>query len=77
MNLSERKIAFVTEFFKLEDESIISSLEDILKKKRIRKYEENLKEMRLDEFYKDIDASLEDSTNDRVTKAKELKSKYA
>ena len=77
MNLSERKIAFVTEFFKLQDESIISSLEDILKKKRVRKYEENLKEMSLTDFYKDIDDSLEDSANDRVTEARELKTKYA
>jgi len=76
MNLSERKIAFVTEFFKLEDESIISSLEDILKKKRIRNYEENLNEMNLSDFYKDIDTSLEDSVNDRVTKARQLKTKY-
>lgn len=77
MNLNERKIAFVTEFFRLKDENVISSFENMLKKRTTEKYQKNLEPMSLDELYNEINQSLDDSENDRVTKASELQSKYA
>jgi len=77
MNLNERKIAFVTEFFRLKDENVISGFENMLKKRTTEKYQKNLEPMSLDELYNEINQSLDDSENDRVTKASELQSKYA
>ena len=77
MNLNERKIAFVTEFFRLKDENLISHFENMLKKRTVEKYQNNLEPMSLNELYDEIEQSLSDSKNDRVTKASELKAKYA
>lgn len=77
MNLHKRKIAFVTEFFRLQDENLISRFEDMLKKRTTEIYQNSLEPMSLDQFYDEIKQSLDDSKNDRVIKANKLKSKYA
>ena len=77
MDLQARKIAFVTEFFRLQNENVISSFENMLRKRRNEIYKNNLEQMSLEQLYNDIDQSLDDSDNDRVTKASDLKSKYA
>jgi hypothetical protein len=47
-----------------------------LKKRKSEIYEEELKPMSLDKLNKEIDQALEDSENDKVIKATELKSKF-
>lgn len=75
MDLQTRKISFVQEFLKLQNEEIISSLEYILQKKKTELYDLSLKPMSIEELNNNIDQSLEDSANDRLTNASDLKSK--
>lgn len=76
MDLQARKISFVQEFLRLKNEKIISGLESMLKKKKSEIYENELKPMSLDNFNKEINQALEDSENNRVIKATDLKSKF-
>ncbi len=76
MDLQSRKISFVQEFLRLKNEEIISSLESMLKNRKSEFYERDLKSMSLDKLNKEIDQALEDSKNDRVIKATDLKSKF-
>ena len=76
MNLQARKISFVQEFLRLKNEEIISGLETMLKKRKSEVYEKELKPMSLDKLNEEIDQALEDSENDRVIKATDLKSKF-
>lgn len=73
MDLQTRKISFVQEFLRLQNEEIISGLEKMLKKRKAELYEENLKPISIEQYNADIDQSLEDSENDRVIGAKDLK----
>lgn len=61
------------EFLGLKNEDIISGSENMLKKRKTEIYEEELKPMSLDKLNKEIDQAMEDSENDRVIKATELK----
>ena len=75
MDLQTRKITFVQEFLRLQNEEIVSGLEDLLRKKKIELFEENLTPMSIEQFNQEIDQSLMDSKEERVTSAKELKKK--
>ncbi len=74
MNLEARKIEFVKEFLKIQSEEVISKLEKILMKEN-KSYSEDSEfmPMTVAEFNDQIDRSLEDSKNDRVISAKDLK----
>lgn len=76
MDLQARKITFVQEFLRLQNEGIISGLENMLRNKKSEMYEKGLNPMSLDQFNDEIDQALEDSDNDRITKAADLKAKY-
>ena len=73
MNLQSRKIAFVQEFLRLEDEAVISDLEELLRE-RISSGEDS-SPMSVEQFNQEIDRAMEDSKNDRVIKARDLKKK--
>jgi hypothetical protein len=75
MDLQTRKITFVQEFLRLQNEEIVSGLEDLLRKKKAELFEKKLTPMSIEQFNQDIDLSLMDSKEDRVTSAKELKKK--
>lgn len=74
MNLEARKIEFVQAFLKIQSEEVISKLEKILRKEH-KSYAEDdsFKPMTVQELNDQIDSSLEDSKNDRVISAKDLK----
>ncbi|MBT0606964.1 hypothetical protein [Aequorivita echinoideorum] len=74
MNLEARKIEFVKEFLKIQSEEVIAKLEKILMKES-RFYSENNEfiPMTVEEFNDQIERSLEDSENNRVISAKDLK----
>ncbi|MCH7523839.1 MAG: hypothetical protein IIC74_02215 [Bacteroidetes bacterium] len=76
MDLQARKISFVQEFLRLKNENIISGLESLLRERKSEIYEKELKPMSLSELNQEIDQALEDSENDRVIKATDLKSKF-
>ena len=76
MNLETRKIEFVKEFLKIQSEEVISKLEKILIKENKSYSEDNeFKPMTVAEFNERIDKSMEDSKNNKVIKASDLKAK--
>ena len=76
MDLQDRKISFVQDFLRIQNEGIISELENFLKKSKSEMFRKNLKPMDLDKFHDEIKQALDDSENDKVIKAVDLKSKY-
>jgi len=75
MDLQTRKITFVQEFLRLQNEEIISGLENLLKTKKIEQYEKKLTPMSTDQFNQEIDQSLLDSQEDRVSSVNDIKKK--
>ena len=73
MDLQTRKIAFVQEFLKLQNEELISALERLLHQKKSADYQQNPGSMSVEQFNEDIDQALDDAKNERLTKADELK----
>lgn len=75
MDLQSRKIIFVQEFLRLQNEGIIEGLENLLKKQKSELYEKkNIKSMSLKQFNDEIDQSIEDSKNDNIIESSQLKS---
>ncbi len=75
MSLEARKITFVQEFLKLQNEEMISSLEKLLQKQKVELLESKLKPMSLKQFHAEIDQSLKDVENGHVIETKTLKEK--
>jgi hypothetical protein len=75
MDLEARKISFVQEFLRLQNEEIVSGLEALLRKRKVELLEENLKPMTMQEYNSEIDQAMEDSKNGRMITASDLKSK--
>jgi len=76
MNIETRKLSFIQEFLRIQNEEIISGLEKLLKKRKSEQYESDLKPMDLNQFHDEIDQAMDDSKNDRVIKATDLKEKW-
>ena len=70
MDLQTRKINFVQDFLKLENEKAISHFEKLLQKENQNNLE--FKPMTMKEFQKRIDKSTEDSENGRLTENSKL-----
>jgi len=75
MDLEARKISFVQEFLRLQNEEIISGLEALLRKRKAELIEESFKPMSMEQYDAEIDQALEDSKNGRMIKASDLKAK--
>lgn len=75
MNLEARKISLVQEFLRIDNEKIISALENFLYKNKSEIFEQNLNPMSLEQFNREIDQALEDEKNNRIISAKDLKQK--
>ena len=75
MDLQTRKIILVQEFIKLQNEEIISGLENLLRIKKKEEFEKKLTAMSIEQFNAEIDKAMDDSKNERITLAKELKQK--
>lgn len=75
MDLQARKIEFVQEFLKVQSEEVISRLEKILRKENKNSDKEDFNPMTIDEFNLRIDKSMEDSKNERLIEASDLKAK--
>ncbi len=69
MDLQTRKISFVQEFLKLQNEEIISLFEKLLRMEKKKISAKNLGPMTLEEFNKRIDLSIEDSEKDCLTES--------
>ena len=75
MDLEARKISFVQEFLRLQNEEIVSRLEKLLRKRKAELAEKNLKPMTMEQYNAEIDQAMEDSKNGRMIKATDLKAK--
>lgn len=69
MNLEIRKIDFLQKFLALNDEALLSSLEELLYSETDNK---NLKPMTIAELNSRIDKSMDDSNNNRLTSTSDL-----
>lgn len=75
MNLEARKITFIQEFLRLENEEIIIGLENLLRKGKTALIESNYKPMSEEQLNSEIDLAMEDSENGRMIKTTDLKAK--
>lgn len=75
MDLETRKISFVQEFLRLQNEEIVSGLEKLLRQRKVELVERNLKPMTMEQYKNEIDKAMEDSKNGRMIKASDLKDK--
>lgn len=75
MDLEARKISFVQEFLRLQNEEIVSGLEKLLRKRKAELTEKNFKPMTIEQYDAEIDQAMEDSKNGRMIKATDLKAK--
>ena len=75
MDIEARKILFVQEFLRLQNEDVIAGLEKLLRKRKAELVENNFKPMSMDEFNSQVDQALDDSRNGRMIKASDLKAK--
>lgn len=76
MNLEARKIEFIQEFLKLQNEEVVSRLEKILRKEKVASDESIFEPMTQDELNKRIDKSESDFRNNRYKNSSELLAKY-
>ncbi|MEH6659278.1 hypothetical protein [Leeuwenhoekiella marinoflava] len=75
MDLEARKIAFVQEFLRLQNEEILSGLEKLMRKRKAELIDKNFKPMTMEDYNSEIDQAMEDSKNGRMIKASDLKAK--
>jgi hypothetical protein len=76
MNLETRKLTFIQEFLRLQNEEIVIGLEKLLHKQKAALVMKEMKPMELENFNADIDQSLDDAINGRLTLATDLKTKF-
>ncbi len=72
MDLQSRKIKFVLEFLKLQNEEAVSRLEKALKTEKKTTGKENVRPMTVEQFNKRIDKSIEDSESGKLTEDRDL-----
>ena len=75
MDLQARKITFVQEFLRLQNEEIISGLEHLLRVKKSELYEKTIVPMSMELFNSEIDQAMKDSEEGRIITTSELKKK--
>ncbi len=75
MDIQSRKIEFLSEFLKVQNEDVILRLEKILYNEKKKPLNDQFEPMTIQEFNSRIDKSMEDSKNGRITNASDLKSK--
>ncbi|WP_163408299.1 hypothetical protein [Flavobacterium ajazii] len=75
MDLEARKISFVQEFLRLENEEIVNQLEKLLHEQKVQLLDLEMKPMNLDQFNNEIDQSVNDAAQSRIISSKDLKSR--
>ncbi len=76
MNIETRKLTFIQEFLRLQNEDIVIGLEKLLHKHKAELIEKDLKPMSLEKFNSDIDQSYDDYVSNDMITAKNLKNKF-
>jgi hypothetical protein len=75
MELETRKIAFVQEFLRLQNEEIISGLEKLLRKKKTALLEQDDAPMTMHEYNAEMEQAEQDSEAGRMIELSDLKVK--
>jgi len=75
MNIEAKKLSFIQEFLRIDNEKIINALENLLHKSQSEVFEEKMKPMSIEQLNSEIDSAIEDEKNNRFTNAKDLKQK--
>ena len=73
MDLQTRKLNFIQEFLRLNNEKLISKLENLLKSEKAKSYERQISPLSEEELNRIIDEAEKDSKEGRLTSAVELK----
>ncbi|MDO5510158.1 MAG: hypothetical protein Q4F57_05640 [Weeksellaceae bacterium] len=73
MNIEARKISFIQEYLRIDNEDILNAVENFFYKTKSEVFEDNLKPMTLEKFNEEIDQALEDENNSDLTKVEDLK----
>lgn len=73
MDLQTRKLNFIQEFLRLNNEKLIAKLEKILKSEKVKSYEEKISPLSEDELNRIIDEAEKDSKEGKLTSAIELR----
>ena len=76
MNLETRKLSFIQEFLRLQNEEVISRLENILRKDKKNSDDRMFEPMTQNELNNRIDKSESDFENKRYKSSSELLAKY-
>lgn len=76
MDLQTRKISFIQEFLRIQNEERISGFEEMLKFQKSELFSKTNSSNDIDQLNREIDQALEDSENDRVILATDLKLKF-
>lgn len=71
MDIQTRKIEFVREFLKMQNEELLTVMENLLHSTKKDSTSE-LHPMSVEELNKRIDKSMEDSKNGKITKSSDL-----
>lgn len=70
MDIQTRKIEFIQEFLKLQNEELISRLENLLRTDKSKNHD--FDPMTIDELNSRVDQSMKDSKSDRLTTSDDL-----
>ncbi|MBP6872947.1 MAG: hypothetical protein KBC43_13135 [Bacteroidales bacterium] len=73
MDLQTRKLNFIQEFLRLNNEKLISKLENLLKSEKAKSYEQLISPLSEEELNRIIDEAEKDSKDGRLISAVELK----
>ncbi|MBZ4651698.1 MAG: hypothetical protein JG761_498 [Proteiniphilum sp.] len=73
MTVETRKLNLIEEFIKIEDEDIITQMEELVLDNKRRRYEQRLNPMRMEEFHSMIEQSRNEIENGLVTTQEDLK----
>ncbi|MFP4547099.1 MAG: hypothetical protein ACLFQM_03130 [Fidelibacterota bacterium] len=73
MDIKTRKISFIQEFLRIDNEDIVEKLEEVLHSEKKKRVEKKFEPMSAVELNSIIDQAETDSKNDRLTSAHDLK----
>jgi hypothetical protein len=76
MDIQTRKLSFIQEFLKLQNEEVISKLEKLLKNEQKNISENEFLPMSIEELNQRIDQSEDDFINNRFKTTEELLAKF-
>ncbi|HUH26524.1 MAG TPA: hypothetical protein VLY87_07840 [Flavobacterium sp.] len=71
MDIQTRKIEFVRDFLKMQNEELLTLMEKLLYSTKMD-YENDIQPMTVEELNSRIDKSMEDSKNGKLTKSSDL-----